>query len=68
LTPLELAQSTDHVLLPLALSYSSTIYGGRTGQAREADLIGVEWWIENNFEGPQRAVAAFSLRSLLRRE
>lgn len=67
-TPLELAQSTDHVLLPLALSYSSTIYGGRSGQAREADLIGVEWWIENNFEAPQRAVAAFSLRSLLRRE
>lgn len=66
LTPVELARSTDHVLLPLAHSYSSTIYGGRTGQAREADLVGVEWWIHNNFEGSERMMAAFSLRSLWR--
>lgn len=68
MTPVELARSTHHVLLPLAQSYSSTIYGGRTGQATEADLLGVEWWIESNFEGSQRTAAAFSLRSLVRKD
>lgn len=67
-TPVELAHTTDRVLLPLAHSYASTIYGGRTGQAREVDLTGVEWWIHNNFEGPQRLMAAFNLRSLLVRD
>jgi transglutaminase-like putative cysteine protease len=67
LTPLELAQSTDHTLLPLAHSYSSTIYGGRTGQARESDLISIEWWIERTYEGSQRARAALSFRSFRRR-
>jgi len=66
-TPMELARSTDTVLLPLASSYSSTIYGGRSGQAQESDLLGVEWWIGRTYDGPRRAMAALSLRSLLRR-
>lgn len=64
LTPVEVARSTDHALLPLAHSYSSTVYGGRTGQAEEADLISVEWWIERTYEGSQRARAALSFKSL----
>jgi transglutaminase-like putative cysteine protease len=68
MTPLELARNTDHALLPLALSYSSTVYGGRVGQATEPDLVGAEWWLERNFEGTERALAAFSLRSLTRRD
>ena len=66
LTPVELAGSTNHALLPLAHSYSSTVYGGRSGQASEDDLVRVEWWIDRNYEGPQRARAALSLRSLMR--
>ena len=67
-TPLELARSTDMALLPLARSYSSTVYGGRSGQAQESDLFVVEWWIDQHFDGPSRARAAINPRSLLRRE
>lgn len=67
LTPMELARSTDHALIPLAASYSSTVYGGRTGQAEESDLVEAEWWIERNYEGSQRTRAALRLGSLLRR-
>ena len=68
LTPVEVARQTDRALLPLALSYSATVYGGRQGQAKESDLIGAEWWIERTYQGPERALAAFSLRSLTRRD
>jgi hypothetical protein len=67
LTPVELARATDHALLPLAHSYSSTVYGGRIGQARESDLVEVEWWIDRTFEGSRRARARLSVRSLFRR-
>lgn len=67
LTPLELARNTNHTLVPLAHSYSSTVYGGRTGQAMETDLIGAERWIERTYQGPQRARASLSLKSMLRR-
>lgn len=66
-TPLEVARSTNHVLIPLAQSYSSTVYGGRTGQGKERDLVDVEGWIARNFEGSERARAALSLRSVVRR-
>ncbi len=68
LTPIEVARSTDNALMPLATSYASTIYGGRTGQARDSDLYGAEWWIDRTYDGPKRARAAMSLRSLLRRD
>ena len=67
MTPVEVARSTNHSLLPLAHSYSATVYGGRTGQAAETDLVDVEWWIDRTYEGMERTRAAFSLRSLLRR-
>lgn len=67
LTPIELAQSTDNALVPLAVSYASTVYGGRTGQARDSDLYGAEWWIDRTYDGTTRARAAMSLRSLIRR-
>lgn len=66
LTPVELARSTNHALLPLALSYSSTVYGGRSGQATERDLVEVEWWMDRTYEGSRRARASLSLRSVLR--
>ncbi len=66
-TPIELARATDHALLPLAHTYSSTIYGGRSGQARESDLIEVEWWIQRTYQAPERMRAALSVRSLLRK-
>ena len=68
LTPLELARATDSALMPLAVSYASTIYGGRTGQAEETDLYGVEWWIDRTYDVPTRARAALSWRSLLPRD
>jgi Transglutaminase-like superfamily len=68
LTPLELARRTDPALVPLAVSYASSVYGGRTGQARDSDLFGVEWWIDRTYDGPTRAKAALSLRSMFRRD
>jgi hypothetical protein len=53
--------------MPLAQSYSASIYGGKAGLARESDLVSVEWWIENHYQGADRARAAMSLRSLLRK-
>jgi hypothetical protein len=67
LTPIEVARSTDPALIPLAVSYASTVYGGRTGQARDSDLYGVEWWIDRTYDASSRARASLSLRSLLRR-
>jgi hypothetical protein len=67
MTPVEVATHTDRSLLPLALSYSATVYGGRLGQAKESDLVGAEWWIERTYQGSQRTLAAFSLRSFTRR-
>lgn len=66
-TPIEVARSTDRALLPLAYSYSATIYGGRDGQATESDLVSVEGWIDNHYQGSERVKAAMSLKSLLRR-
>lgn len=67
MTPVEVARSTDNALLSLAHSYSATVYGGHTGQAKETDLVDVEWWIDRTYEGRQRTRAAFSLRSVVRR-
>jgi transglutaminase-like putative cysteine protease len=66
LTPVEVALRTDNSLVPVALSYASTVYGGKQGQATEADLFGAEWWIDRTFDGPTRARAALRLRSLMR--
>lgn len=66
-TPLEVARSTDSALLPLAYSYSAAVYGGRQGQAQESDLFSAEGWIETHYPGSERARAAMSLKSLLRR-
>lgn len=68
LTPIELARTTDSALMPLAVSYASTVYGGRTGQARDSDLHGAEWWIDRTYDGTARARAAMSVRSLLPRD
>ncbi len=66
LTPIEVAEHADPALMPLAMSYSSTVYGGRKGQATESDLIGVESWIERTYTMPRRLKAAFNTRSLFR--
>lgn len=65
-TPIEFARERDSALLPIALSYSSTVYGGRTGQAKESDLIAVEWWLSRRYDGRTRMKAALSPRSLRR--
>ena len=67
LTPMEIARRTDPSLVPVAASYGSTVYGGRTGQARESDLYGAEWWMDRTFDTATRARAAVSLRSLTNR-
>jgi transglutaminase-like putative cysteine protease len=66
LTPVELARTTDKALLPLAYSYSATVYGGRSGQGQESDLVLVEWRLNEAYSGSQRARASLSLRSLLK--
>lgn len=65
-TPVEVARSTDPAFLPLAYSYSAAIYGGHDSRAKESDLVTVEGWIDNHFQGTERAKAAMSLKSLLR--
>ncbi len=66
MTPLEFATETDPALLSLAVNYSASIYGGRTGQARESDLLEVEGWIHRRYDTASRAKAAISARSLMR--
>jgi transglutaminase-like putative cysteine protease len=67
LTPLELARSTDSALLPLAHGYSAAVYGGRTGEAKESDLIGLEWWLQTRYESSRRLLGALNPRSLMDR-
>ncbi len=67
-TPLEFASRTDQRLIPLARSYSAAIYGGRNGQGSSKDIAVVDRWIKQSYEERQRAVAAFSLKSLARRD
>ncbi len=66
-TPIEFASRTDSRLLPLARSYSAAIYGGRNGYGAASDLDVVDRWIKQSYEETERAVAAFSLKSLTRR-
>jgi transglutaminase-like putative cysteine protease len=67
-TPLEFASARDRVLVPIARSYTAAVYGGRNGRATESDLRHFEQWLKLRYEGPERARAAFSLRSLVDRE
>jgi hypothetical protein len=67
-TPMEFARETDPVLLPVAVSYSSTIYGGREDQGQESHLHGIDGWVQNNFDGVERFRAAVNPKSLLTRE
>ena len=67
-TPIEFASRTDRRLVPLARSYSAAIYGGRNGHGSAADLDVVDRWIKQSYEEAERAVAAFSLKSLTRRD
>ena len=67
-TPLEFAAGRDRVLVPIARSYTAAIYGGRNGRATESDLRHFEQWLKLRYEGPERARAAFSLRSLFDRQ
>jgi len=64
-TPLEFADATDRVLVPLARSYSAAIYGGINGSASKDDLETVEAWLKHRYEGGRRTRAAFNLKSLI---
>jgi hypothetical protein len=68
MTPLEFATETDPALLSLAVNYSASIYGGRTGRGQESDLLEVEGWIHGRYDTASRAKAAISPRSLMRRD
>ena len=67
-TPLEFAHATDRSLVPLASSYSATIYGNRQGLGHVSDLTHVETWIKRSFEGRDRALASLNPRSLIDRD
>ena len=64
LTPIEFARQKDGALVPMAVSYSSTLYGGREGQASASDLYSLEGWVETNYDGLHRFRAAVNPRSL----
>ena len=67
-TPLEFARATDPSLVPLASSYSATVYGNRPGLGHVSDLTHVETWIKRSFEGRDRAVASLNPKSLIDRD
>jgi transglutaminase-like putative cysteine protease len=67
-TPLEFAHATDRSLVPLASSYSATVYGNREGLGHVSDLTHVETWIKRNFEGRDRALASLNPKSLIDRD
>ena len=67
-TPLEFARATDQSLVPLASSYSATVYGNRPGLGHVSDLTHVETWIKRSFEGRDRALALLNPKSLIDRD
>lgn len=67
-TPMEFARDTDTALVSLAMSYSSTIYGGREAQGGVSDLYGVDGWVHKNFDTAERLRAAVNPKSLLNRD
>ena len=67
-TPLEFARATDGSLVPLASSYSATVYGNRQGQGHISDLTHVETWIKRSFEGRDRVLASLNPKSLIDRD
>ncbi len=67
-TPLEFARATAGDLVPLASSYSATVYGNRAGLGHVSDLTHAEIWIGRTYETWDRAVAVFNPRSLIDRE
>lgn len=66
-TPLEFARDKDDALVPVAVAYSASVYGGRETAARDSDLYGVETWYESRYERSRRLLAAVNPRSLWRR-
>jgi transglutaminase-like putative cysteine protease len=67
MTPIEAARHTDNALVPLAVRYSSAVYGAREGEGKESDLLEAEWWLDRTYDTPRKARAALSLKSLYRR-
>jgi len=67
-TPVEFARETNSALVPVAVSYSSVIYGGRQDQGEESHFYGVEGWLENQFDGVDRIKAAVNPASLWNRD
>lgn len=65
LTPIEVAQTIDRALLPLAVQYSEAVYGGREGTGSELGLLSAEGWIASQFDASRRFRASLSTRSLL---
>lgn len=67
-TPVEVAQQFDPALLSIAMAYSAAIYGGRSIQQAEAELLGVEGWLQGRYDTRERMRAALNPRSLGRRD
>lgn len=67
-TPMEFAHNTDPALVGLAVAYSATIYGGRTLDSAESNLVELDYWLNTNYSGAERALARINPRSLLKRD
>ena len=66
-TPMEVARETTPAMVALASEYSANVYGGKPSRASESELLAVETWIHERFDGTDRMRAAFSPRSFFRR-
>lgn len=66
MTPMEWAEQNGAALLPLARGYAGAIYGGKETVLSRAEMMELEWWLQNRYHGRQRALAAVNPKSLLR--
>ena len=64
---MEFGRNTDPALVSLAAAYSAAIYGGRTQESAELNLLDVDHWLNTNYSGTDRALARVNPRSLLKR-
>lgn len=66
LTPIEWAEERGSALMPLARGYARAVYGGKQTTLSQAEILELEWWLQNRYDGRRRALAALNPKSLLK--
>ncbi|HEX6947214.1 MAG TPA: DUF3488 and transglutaminase-like domain-containing protein [Acidimicrobiia bacterium] len=66
MTPIEWAHEKGSALMPLARGYAGAIYGGKQATLGQAEMMELEWWLQNRYDTRRRALAAINPKSLFR--